>query len=373
MVFWLALFATGYSYFFYPMLLLVLPGRVPHIGLAASLPRVSLIITARNESLRIQAKLENALAVDYPADRFEIIVASDASDDGMDELVYGYSGRGVQLIRAGVRKGKEYAQSLAIAAASGEILVFSDVATQIPADSIHKIVSRFSDPVVGAVSSEDRFVSQDGQIAGEGVYVRYEMWLRALESRVNSLVGLSGSFFAARKQVCSDWDITVPSDFNTALNCARLGYVAVSAPDVLGYYADLKDPAREYQRKVRTVLRGMAGLFGRLDVMNPWRYRFFAVQVISHKLMRWLVPWALLLLLICTALLWDASVYYVIFLWMQLVFYVAALLGWRSVVLRRLLICRLPFFFMQANIAVAQAGISYLLGRRVTLWEPSRR
>src|SRR5262249_35997010 len=155
-------------------------------------------------------KIDNALAIDYPG--LEVIVASDCSTDRTDDIVREYAGRGIRLVRAPERLGKENAQEYAIRAAQGDIIVFSDVATWIPADALRKLASYFQTPGVGAVSSEDRFIDQQGGVAGEGVYVRYEMWLRRMESNLAGLVGLSGSFFAARRSICLDWDIHSPSD-----------------------------------------------------------------------------------------------------------------------------------------------------------------
>src|SRR5690606_36863126 len=284
-----------YSYFIYPVVLAVLLSWRPRgagATTATALPSMSLIVTAYNEAGRIREKLDNSLAIDYPA--LEIIIASDCSSDDTDDIVREYSARGVKLVRADDRLGKENAQWCAIRQAQGEVLVFSDVATQIPADALGKLAVHFVDAGVGAVSSEDRFISQDETIAGEGAYVRYEMWLRRMESDVSGLVGLSGSFFAARREVCSEWDIHSPSDFNTALNCARAGLRAVTAPDVLGFYKDLKDPQKEYQRKVRTVLRGITAIARHTDVLSFTRFRWFALQVWSHKILRWGVPWFLL-------------------------------------------------------------------------------
>ena len=167
-------------------------------------PRVSFVIAARNEEARIAQKLDNTLQQDYPADALEIIVASDCSTDGTDAIVRAYGGR-ARLVRARERQGKEAAQRLAVLESSGDILVFSDVATALTSDAVSVIVRNFADPTVGCVSSVDRFVNADGRLSGEGAYVRYEMFLRALESRVNTLVGLSGSFFAARRDVCRQW------------------------------------------------------------------------------------------------------------------------------------------------------------------------
>lgn len=375
-LFWLLALAAIYSYFLYPLVLLARssPQRpIPDTSADKVLPKLSLIITAYNEQHRIQAKLDNALAVDYSAEQLEIIVASDCSDDDTDSIVAGYAGRGVRLVRAEQRLGKENAQLCAIREATGAILVFSDVATEMPVDALLKLARYFVDPSVGAVSSEDRFVSQEGKVAGEGLYVRYEMWLRRLESERAGLVGLSGSFFAARREVCEEWDIHSPSDFNTALNCARMGLRAVTAPDVLGYYRDLKDPAKEYQRKVRTVLRGITGLARHAEVLNPGRYGQFALQVISHKLMRWCVPWALLGALMINAVLAESSGFYNFLLWLQVAFYGVAIAAHLRPALQEQGLVRVIYFFVQVNVAIAQACWLYWSGTRMTVWQPSAR
>lgn len=204
------------------------------------------------------------------------------------------------LVRAEERLGKENAQLAAIRTVQDGVIVFSDTATKIEQAGLLKLASYFSDSKIGAISSEDRFMSKSGSVAGEGAYVKYEMWLRRTESQLAGLVGLSGSFFAARKEVCQEWDIHSPSDFNTALNCKRLGLKAVTAPDVLGFYTDLANPAKEYARKVRTVIRGMTALERHPDVLNPFKFGLFSFQVWGHKVLRWTVPWTLLALLFVT-------------------------------------------------------------------------
>lgn len=373
LLFWMSLLGSIYSYFLYPLILRMQPRRSGHRAPqeGASLPRISLIVTAHNEASRIEAKLENCLALDYPD--LEILVASDASTDTTDEIVARYADRGVRLARAEERKGKEYAQLQAIQAATGELLVFSDVATEIPEDALTILAGYFEDPEVGAVSSEDRFISRDGSVAGEGAYVKYEMWLRGLESERAGLVGLSGSFFAARKSICENWDIESPSDFNTALNCVQSHYVAVTAPDVLGYYRDVADPQREYQRKIRTVIRGMTALQRHPEVMNPFTYGWFAVQVISHKLMRWAVPWFLVALLVFSLLLNYRGGIYSLVLLAQIAFYATVLVGHFYPALRSRTWVKLPYFFVQVNLALADAALQFVRGRRMTVWTPSQR
>src|SRR5437899_3635458 len=331
-------------------------------------PRVSFIIAAHNEGRRIRGKIENTLGQNYPAASLEIIVASDCSTDGTDEIVGSYSDR-VRLVRAPERRGKEAAQQLAVEAASGEILVFSDVATALAADGISSIVRNFADPTVGCVSSVDRFIDPDGRITGEGAYVRYEMFLRTLETRVNSLVGLSGSFFAARREVCRKWAADRQSDFNTLLNAVDMGLRGVLDPDSAGYYRNIVDDRREFQRKVRTVVRGIDVLAANARLLNPVRHGVFAWQLLSHKLCRWLVPFAMLVALASNAMLAPRSMFYLAMLLGQAGFYAAALAGhWTGI-----RILKLPSYLVVANVAVLMAWVRYARGERITTWNPSER
>lgn len=374
-LFWLCACGAIYSYAIYPLLLrLLVPRRTERIAQAPD-PRVTLIIACRNEERRLAHKLDNALALSYPVS--EILVASDASDDGSDAIVTSYStthaGRNVRLVRSPERRGKEHAQGLAIAQASGDILVFSDAGTDLPPESIGFIVERFRDAAVGAVSSEDLFVTQDGKLAGEGAYVKYEMWLRRMESDRAGLVGLSGSFFAVRRSVLREWDAGIPSDFACALMTVKAGLVGVSDSRVRGVYRDIKDPAKEYSRKVRTAVRGMTGLARLSGVLNPFRYGVFSFQVWSHKVMRWLVPWFLLGALLTSVVLMDRHAVYALAFYVQLLGYAVVLAAHWSASIRNLAIPRIAYYFVQANIALAHAAILFVAGRRIVVWEPSVR
>lgn len=360
-----------YSYAIYPFLLNSLTKSAPFKPEEpVQWPSVSLIITAHNEEARIKDKLSNSLEIDYPHDHLELIVASDCSSDATDEIASTFDSR-IKLVRADQHLGKEYAQLCAIQQASGEIIVFSDVATQIPGDAIKKMVSYFSDARVGAVSSEDRFISEEGKIAGEGAYVKYEMWLRSLESRLAGLVGLSGSFFACRKEVCEGWDTESPSDFNTALRTAKNGMVAISCPDVLGYYKDISDPDKEYQRKVRTVIRGITSIARHKEVLNINQYGLFSFQVWSHKVMRWAVPWFMLAVLLLS--FFGSSAFAKLVFWLQVPVYLAAVIGWKMPQHRDNSAIKIIFFFFQVNIAIAEACIKFFTGTRMTVWTPSKR
>ena len=372
-LFWISAIGSAYSYVLYPLSLLLLPRRGIRSAETTSdfCPPVSLIIACRNEEARLRHKLDNTLAIEYP--KLEVLVASDASDDGSDAITNEYSGRGVRLVRSPERHGKEYAQALAIRAASHDIIVFTDAGTDLPPQAIRLMVSNFSNPRVGAVSSEDSFVTRDGKVAGEGAYVRYEMWLRRLEAAVHSLIGMSGSFFATRRAVLHQWNTTIPSDFACAINTVRAGLVAVPDPRVRGIYRDLKDASQEYHRKVRTAVGGMAALERMPEVLSPRKYGLFAYQILGHKVMRWLVPWFLLGVLVTSALLAPGSAFFRGVLWLQCAGYgVTAAAHWIPA-LRGIGPVRIAYYFVQVNVALAHAGLKFLAGERARTWDPSVR
>lgn len=375
-IFWLSLVGTLYSYLIYPLLMWAASywrGHYQPTSIASREPSISLIITAYNEERRIAQKIAQSLALNYPDDLLEIIVASDASDDTTDKIANSYRDQGVLVIRSSERRGKEHAQKLAVDQAAGELLVFTDVGTQIAPESLLALVRYFNDPIIGAVSSVDRVVNDDGTSLGEGIYVRYEMALRKHESQVNTLVGLSGSFFAVRKSLCTDWNSQIPSDFNTALNCARHHLKAISADDVIGIYPDIHDSAKEYPRKRRTVLRGITAVASSTDLLNVFRYPGFAFQLWGHKIMRWAVPWFQLLLLLSNLMIAGQHWFYQLALLGQFALLIAALIGSVLYPKPKASWLKIPAFFMQVNIASAHALVDYLRGARVVTWTPSRR
>ena len=367
--FWCSVVLVLYAYVGYPCALMALTLlRDRPVKRAAMTPRVTFVIAAHNEEQRIAEKLDNTLRQDYPTDAIEVIVASDCSTDRTDDIVRAY-GRRVLLVRTRERRGKEAAQQLAVRTAMGKILVFSDCATALAPNAVSTIVKNFADPTVGCVSSIDRLIDADGKASGEGSYVRYEMWLRRLESRVNTLVGLSGSFFAARREVCRHWAPDRQSDFNTLLNAVALGMRGVLDVKSAGYYRNIADDRREFQRKVRTVVRGIAVLHDNARMLNPLRHGMFAWQLASHKVCRWLVPFGMIGAAISNWFLIDDAVFYAATALLQLMFYMAALGGvWTGA--RAL---KIPMFFLIANLGVLTAWLRYAHGERLSTWSPSQR
>ena len=396
-VFWFSISMIFYAYFGYPLCLIVIsvfkrPDDSKFKIQNSKLPPISFIITAYNEEARIKQKIENSLSQDFPKDKLEIIIASDHSSDKTDEIVKSFKDKGVKLVRAPERKGKENAQKHAVDAARGEILVFSDVATILKPNAISNIVDNFKDPSIGCVSSEDKFIDKDGNVSGEGAYVKYEMFLRKLESKVNTLVGLSGSFFAARREVCKNWAIDLQSDFNTLLNSIKLGLKGISDPNSIGYYENIADEKKEFNRKTRTVLRGISVLMRNLSLLNPIKYGLFSWQLFSHKLCRWLVPFLLISAFISNVVIMFNSVPLFCIFILQISFYSLALYYYKKQTtinrlettpfinnskfkIQNLLasISKLCYFFITVNTSIFVAWLKYIKGERATFWEPSKR
>ena len=199
------------------------------------------------------------------------------------------------------------------------------------------------------------------------------MWLRDLETRFHSLVGLSGSFFAARRSVCQRWDSRVQSDFGTALSCVQLGMRAISDRRVIGFYKNIADSRKEYQRKVRTVTQGMGSLRIRAEVLNVARYGRFSFEVFSHKIMRWATPWFLLGALGINAALALQSAFYRLLLVIQLALYLSPLASRIAPGLRKIGLARIGIYFVEVNVAILHAALLTLSGRTILTWEPSKR
>jgi hypothetical protein len=199
------------------------------------------------------------------------------------------------------------------------------------------------------------------------------MWLRDLEATVNSLVGLSGSFFAARKEVCRDFSADMQSDFRTLLNSMKLGLRGVGDSEVIGHYQDVADSSREFDRKIRTVLRGLTVFFKNLEFLNVFRYGFFSYQFFCHKLLRWLVPVLLVSATVSNALLVGGNPLFTCLFALQIGFYCLGLMGFVNGGLAGKVFVKIPLYFITVNLAIAVAWVRYLRGTRMVMWTPSER
>jgi cellulose synthase/poly-beta-1,6-N-acetylglucosamine synthase-like glycosyltransferase len=254
-------------------------------------PFVTITVPVYNAVSSVRATLERLLAIDYPNEKIQLLVLSDASNDGTDDIVRELAPRGVQLLRAPTRRGKTAAENAAVTVALGEIIVNVDATVIVPRTSLKPLIRAFQDPTVGVASGRDLSVASEGHYdpGAESGYTGYEMLVRDFETRAGSIVGASGCFYGIRRKIRS---AQLPSglswDFASTLVAREQGYRSVSVPGAVCLVPQTPQLRLEMRRKARTMARGLSTLFRFRGLMNPFRYGGFALMLISHKLLRWI-------------------------------------------------------------------------------------
>ncbi|HEX6535559.1 MAG TPA: glycosyltransferase [Gemmatimonadaceae bacterium] len=374
-------FATfAAAYLVYPALLWIASRGAPPPEAPAdpgTWPFITIAVPAYNEERRIRQLLESLLAIDYPADRRQILIASDASTDGTDAIVREYADRGVELFRVPQRGGKTNAENRAAAAVRGEIVVNTDASIRILPHSVKALVRAFGDPSVGVASGRDISVGDEEREGnrGESGYVGYEMWVRSLETRLGSIVGASGCCYAARASIQREWlPEDLARDFASALIARQQGLRAVSVDAATCVVPRTASLRAELRRKVRTMAQGLETLRHFRALMNPFRHGAFALMLISHKLCRWLVyltlPAALVGLLLLAPR--EPVALGVVVLFALGVMAGVAALRWPAE--RRVpLPIALAGFVLASNVAGMLAWLKVLRRQRMPTWEPTRR
>ncbi len=292
LVLFLSLGALLYVYAGYPLILEVIvwirgPRRILR---GPQLPPLTLIISAYNERAVIAGKIQNALALDYPRELLEIVVVSDASSDGTDEIVAAYADRGVRLARQSERRGKTAGLNAVMPSITSDLVVFSDANAIYEPSAIRALVRNFGDPQVGCVTGEARYLSSDASTAatGERAYWRYEIWIKRLETAVGSMVGGDGAIYAIRRDLWRTLPDDAINDFLNPLQIVRDGWRAVYESEAVCYEEPAGTARREWHRRVRIVSRSWRAVFQASGALNPLRVGWFAVCLVSHKVLRWL-------------------------------------------------------------------------------------
>jgi cellulose synthase/poly-beta-1,6-N-acetylglucosamine synthase-like glycosyltransferase len=342
----------------------------------AAEPYVTLVIAAHNEEQKIAAKLDNCLGLEYPRERLEIVVASDGSTDRTNQITESYRHRGINLASF-PRTGKTGVQNLVVAATSSEILVFSDANAMYRADAIRKLIRNFADPGVGCVCGQLVYaVDGEGAGAAESAYWTYEKFIKQCESDLSSAIGANGSIYAVRRSDYVPIDTDMISDLVLPLALVRDGKRVVYESEAVSVEEGSTDYAMEFRRKVRILTRSIRGLLRMRVLLNPFRYGVFAVQLIMHKLLRFLTPVFLISGAVALAGLAVLGRYQVWFVVAAVVGTIAALVAHRKTRKRVNIVVRilhLGYYYLMANCALALAWLNVLRGQRMTLWAPERR
>jgi glycosyltransferase involved in cell wall biosynthesis len=379
LAFWGALGVLAYTYAGFPLLVLARAAMRPlPFALGDVRPRITVLIAAHNEAASIGPKLESVLGATYPDDRREVVVASDGSDDGTEDVVRRYESRGVRLL-ALPRVGKAAALNRAIAAASGDVLVFTDANSALEADALRALVRPFADPAVGGVAGDQRYRKRGDEAAvagGERSYWGFDRLLKMAESRAGNAISATGALYAVRRDLVGEVPEGVTDDFATSTAVIAAGSRLVFAPDAVAWEPVASSGEVEFGRKVRVMTRGLRGVLVRRELLDVRRHGFYAVQLFSHKVLRRLMVVPLAVLAVASPALWRRGRLYRLATLGQVAFYGAGAAGLLTGTSARRgragKVLALPAFFCLVNAASVKACWNLVTGRRIDRWEPQR-
>jgi cellulose synthase/poly-beta-1,6-N-acetylglucosamine synthase-like glycosyltransferase len=370
-VLWVSLALVAYVYLGYPLTLWLFRRR-PASAQVLPLPRVTVLIAAHNEARQIGETVRNKLEQDYPPELLDVIVISDGSDDGTDDIVRGLGSQRVTLLRQEPRQGKTIALNAGAASAAREVLIVSDANSLYRPDAIRRLVSAFDDPTVGYVTGQ--LIYQDpGETAvgaGSGLYIRYENWLRRLETAAGSVVGVNGGVDGVRRQLYQPMRADHLPDFILPLRVVAQGFRVVFREDAVSREEALGHQEAEFRMRVRVSLRSLHGLADMRGLLSP-RHGLFAFQLLVHKVLRYLLFVPLAFAFAANLALAAVPPYGILF-GIQATCYALAGVGWLSGGRIRFKPVFVPFYFCLINLAAAVALARFLHGERQVLWTPRK-
>ena len=372
-LFWLSIVVVLYTYVGYPLLAMLL-GRLRRRGVAKGhhAPPVSILIAAYNEARCLRATLENKLSLEYPGP-VQIIVVSDGSTDGTDDIAREFEGRGVIVLRQEPRRGKTAALNVAAQHATGDILVFADANSIYATDALSMLTRNFSDPAVGYVTGRMVYGGHAGSASSMGcrAYMHYEDLLRRSETALGSIVGVNGGIDAVRRSLFLRMRDDQLPDFVLPLHVVGCGYRVVYEPDALLHEDALTTSRSEYRMRVRVALRAWWAMFDMRALFDPRRHGMFSLQLFSHKVLRYAVFAAVPAVYVAAVALWGAGALYQASCVMGSALLLLAAAGWlaeRAGVSNPLV--GIPYYFVLINVASAQALFKFASGQKQVVWTP---
>jgi len=380
---WISCFIVLYNYAGYAAIVLFfnsLKRKTRHQAKDEFFPSVSFIVAAYNEEDCIEKKIINSLQQNYPAEKMEFIFITDGSTDQTPSIIQKYSS--IQLLHSADRKGKSAALNRAVKAAKNEILLFSDANTILNKDAIKQVSRHYKDQTVGGVAGEKKVmaVSDNGEVVGdsEGLYWKYESFLKKIDSDFYTVVGAAGELFSVRKELYE----TVPQkvildDFIISMKVAQKGYRIIYEPKAWAMELPSFSIPDEKKRKVRIAAGGFQAMTMLPEALAFWKQPKLSFLYISHRVLRWtLSPLCLILALISSfllSILSDSSIYKIMFLF-QVCFYLSGLLvQFFPSASKRVKALKLPYYFIFMNISVIQGFFRFLRRNQPSTWEKVKR
>jgi len=387
-VFWLSILIVCYTYAGYAFLLGLMvkiketvKGKPPCF-VAEELPEVTLLITAYNEKNYVDAKVQNSFELEYPKDRLKIVWVTDGSDDGTPDMLRKYPD--VTVHHRHELAGKIAAMNRGVKLTTSPIIIFSDANTMLGKESVWRMVNFFANPKVGCVAGEKRIFTNQKDMAagaGEGLYWKYESFLKRYDARLYSVVGAAGELFAIRRNLFIETEKdTLLDDFIISLRIAMQGYITQYDPEAYACETSSANIKEELKRKIRIAAGGFQSMVRLAPLLNIFRYGILSFQYISHRVLRWtLAPLSLLLLLISNLILalqtgiFSCRFFPIVF-WIQICFYAMALLGWflenRQIKFKVLFA---PYYFFIMNYAVYLGFFRFIRKKQNVVWERAKR
>lgn len=372
-IFWVCLALSVYVYALYPLLIFIVSKLINRRFDKSDIePPITIVITAYNEEQRIALKIENTISLDYPRDKMEIIVASDGSTDRTNEIAGSYEDRGVRLLAFPENRGKTMVQNDCVQDSCHDIIVFMDAASACRPDCLRRLVSNFADRRIGVVAGRVIFTQSKGNLTTEsqGIYWRYEQFIKRAESSIGSLIGVDGPLYAIRKSLYIPLEADMMSDLITPILVVRDGHSVVYEPDAVTYEDATIRAGDEFRTRSRIVTRGFTTIFRYPELLDISTRPVLAWQVLSHKVLRWMVGFLYAGMTVSSFMLIPACLYTVAFCALMTV----ALLAYRGLKnhgnSHRYL--AVPYYFMLVNLAAMKGTIDYLMGNRIISWKPVR-
>ena len=384
-VFFLLVFVLFYIYFGYPILLfLISVFKKNNIKMSEDyFPTVSLVIATYNEERVIEEKIKNSLNIDYPKNKLEIIIFSDSSTDRTDEVIKKYEKEGIKLIRIEGRKGKTSCQNEVVKLAKGEIIVFSDANSMYEPTAIKKIVRNFYDEKVGCVVGELKYgaLNSTNIVKGENVYWNYDKILKKLESKICSVVTGNGAIYGLRKSIYVPLERNMISDFIEPLEIFKKGYRIVYEPEAAAWENTAENSQKEFGRRIRIVTRSACSLLRNnslRELLNPFRYGIFSVQLLSHKVLRWFSGALMILIFLLNIFLLGKGTFYNFYNLTMLgqgIFYMFALWGFINEIWLKRKSAKIPhvvYYFCLSCLAMLYGVVNAFKGKEMVTWEKVR-
>jgi cellulose synthase/poly-beta-1,6-N-acetylglucosamine synthase-like glycosyltransferase len=379
-LFWGAGALIVYAYAGYPLLITLISIFIDNkVNTEDIEPSVSLLIAAYNEEKDIGRKLVNSLELDYPADKFEIVVASDGSIDATDDIVRSYekNDRGIRVVlhRVEGRLGKTAAQNSAVRICRGDIIVFSDAASMYDKHAIKALVRNYADPSVGAVSGMYKYINKKGSSVGFAtiLFWNFENFIKRRQTRIRTTTGCCGCIYSVRKDLYTELPPDIISDLVEPLSILRKGYRIVFESGALAFEETTEKPKDEFMMRVRVIVRGMNGLLYMRALLNPFKYPFVSFQLFSHKILRWLIPVFCIIILLSNLILAAEDGFNRFLLAAQLIFYSLAITGFfleKKGIRKK--IFYLPMYFTIVNAASLVSLLKVFKGENIVVWQTQR-